>query len=252
MLHKASIVILLLFNFHSAFSQIVNIESLRADQDSNGLHGIENFNIDYTRNTKELLTLTNNLSLQYKRNKNTLLFLNSFDMSLANEEILEQNAVFHLRYNYKINEWLTHEMLVQYQVNAPLRIQNRILAGLGPRFDLMKKEKSSLYYGLIFLYEYDDEGENDIMHQNGRVSTYLSYNIKAGERLSFSTVAYYQPRIDYWEDYRASVQGQLRLKIIKNLSFNSLFTMAYDAFPVIDEDIPNSTVKWTNGISIEF
>ncbi len=236
----------------SAFSQIVNIESLRATQDSNGFHGVENFNVDYVRNTKELLTLTNNLSLQYKRNKNVYMFLNTFDVSLANDEVLEQNGFFHFRYNYKINTWLTLEALAQYQTNAPLRIQHRFLTGLGPRITLLKKDRNSVYVGALVLYEYDDEAANDVVHQDARLSSYISYSLQLDKRVEWSTVGYYQPRLDYWEDFRASLQGRLAIKVFKNFAFNSIINLAYDAFPVVDESIPQLTMKWTNGFSYKF
>ncbi len=252
MVCKFFVILSLLICSLSAFSQIVNVESLRATQDSNGFHGVENFNIDYVRNTKELLTLTNNLSLQYKRNRNLLMFLNTFDVSLANDEVLEQNGFFHLRYNYKLNGWLTYEALAQYQTNAPLRIQNRFLAGMGSRFTLLEKKKNSIYLGTLFLYEYDDEAENTRVHNDVRLSSYLSYNLHLDKRMVWSTVAYYQPRLDYWEDFRVSLQGKLAIKLFRNFYFNSIISMAYDAFPVVDEDIPQLTMKWTNGISYKF
>jgi hypothetical protein len=247
-----SAIIFIFLSSISALGQIVNIESLRATQDSNGFNGVENFNIDYVRNTKELLTLTNNLSLQYKRERNVLMFLNTFDVSLANDEVLEQNGFFHLRYNYKVNSWLTYEALAQYQTNAPLRIKHRVLTGAGTRITLLKKDKNSIYVGTLILYEYDDEAENDIVHQDARLSAYISYNLQLDKRVEWSTVGYYQPRIDYWEDFRASLQGRLAIKLFKNFAFNSIINLAYDAFPVVDESIPQLTMKWTNGISYKF
>lgn len=245
-------VLLFLVSIAYTSAQIVNIESHRATKDSAGFSGVENFNIDYTRNTNELFTLTNNLSLQYRKVKNVVLFLNSLDVSLANAEVLEQNTFFHLRYNYLVNNWLTYEALAQYQSNAPLRIKSRILTGLGPRFTLLKKEKNSIYLGTIFLYEYDDEMGNDIIHRDVRLSAYLSYNFQLEKRFHWSTVVYYQPRLDYWEDFRTSIETRLSFKFFKNLAFNSIFNLAYDAFPVDDLEIPQLTVKWTNGISYSF
>lgn len=235
-----------------AFSQIVNIESLRARQDSAGFTGSENLGADYTRNTNELLTLTNNLTLQYKKNRNVLLFLNTYDVSLANSQVLEQNTFFHLRYNYRANDWLTYEALTQYQSNVPLRIQHRWLTGIGPRFTLLNKENNRIHFGSIFLYEYDAELNNDTIHRDFRLSSYLSYQLHFSKKVDWSTVVYYQPRVEKWEDFRTSIQTKLSFKIFKNLAFTTIFNMSYDAFPVNDPAIPNLTVKWSNGISYSF
>ena len=54
---------------YSAQGQVVNIESLRSFADSNGFHGIINLNMDYRRNTRDLLNLTNNVSLKYQKQR---------------------------------------------------------------------------------------------------------------------------------------------------------------------------------------
>ncbi|MDZ7848594.1 MAG: hypothetical protein U5L96_18685 [Owenweeksia sp.] len=51
---RISYLLLLFIGCSSLSAQIVNIESLRSFTDTVGLHGEENFNIGYTRNTREL------------------------------------------------------------------------------------------------------------------------------------------------------------------------------------------------------
>lgn len=234
-------------------SQIVNIESLRSAADSNGFYGAENFNVVYTKNTRELFELNNNLVFQYREDKSIFLFLNTWDLSLAAGQTLEQNVLFHGRYNFIQNKWLTYEVMAQYQQNQPLRIGDRILMGAGPRITLVKKkEVAKLYIGALAMYEYDDELDNDIIHRDARLSTYLSMYLAKKDKFQWSTTVYYQPRMDYWEDYRTSVQTQMKFAIFKKLQYVTTLNLTYDKFPVVAEEIPRLTVKWVNGIEIKF
>lgn len=252
MLKRIVVSFLLLLSFTPLYSQIVNIESLRSAADSNGWHGSENFNVTYTKNTKELFELNNNFTAQYRHNRNIWLLLNTWDVSIAADEKLEQNLLFHVRYGYKQNDWLTYEALAQYQQNQPLKIRDRVLTGGGTRFTLLEKTGAKGYLGTLVLYEYDNELDKNIEHNDVRFSAYLSTYLAKKDRVQWSTTVYYQPRIDYWEDFRTSVQTQLKLGIIKKLFFVSTLNMTYDAFPVQDEDIPNLTIKWVNGLAITF
>lgn len=247
------LILFLVLSGLSSSAQIVNIESLRSAADSNGLYGAENFNVAYTKNTRELFELKNNLVAQYRHNRHIWLFLNTWDLSLAAGQTLEQNVLFHLRYNFKQNDWLTYEVLAQYQQNQPLRISDRILMGAGPRYTLLKKKDvAKVYLGTLVMYEYDDELNNDIIHQDVRLSAYLSTYLTKKDKFEWSTTVYYQPRIDYWEDYRTSVQTQLKFGLLEKLFYVTTLSMTYDSFPVVAPEIPNLTLKWVNGIELRF
>src|SRR5690606_2405096 len=140
----------------------------------------------------------------------------------------------------------------QYQQNRPLRIHDRVLSGGGTRFTLFEKPSRKGYLGTLILYEYENELGNDIERHDSRFSAYLSTYLAKKDKVQWSTTIYYQPRIDYWADFRTSLQTQLKLGIIKKLSFVSTLSMTYDAFPVQDEDIPHLTVKWVNGLALTF
>jgi hypothetical protein len=54
---------------------------------------------------------------------------------------IEDNQFVHLRYNRTLTKYLTLEAFAQGQFNEVELINLRILAGIGPRFRLLKKEK---------------------------------------------------------------------------------------------------------------
>lgn len=244
--------LIFIFILYSAHAQVVNIESLRSFADTNGFHGVENLNIDYRRNTRELLTVTNNLSLKYQKQRHVFLFLNTFDLQLANSVVLEQTSFFHLRYNYRQSEHLSYEVFAQYQRNIPLRIDPRVLVGLGPRFILADTKKFISNIGVLGMYEYDAEANNDIINQDFRFSGYLTLGFLGGERFNWMNYVYYQPRIDYLNDYRINLESQLQLVIFKGLSLVTMVNFKYDSFPVVDPNIPKLTLGWVNGLAYRF
>lgn len=232
--------------------QVVNIESLRSFADSSGFHGAENLNVDYRRNTRELLTLTNNLSLKYQTKRHIFLLLNTIDVQLANSVVLEQTSFVHFRYNFKQGERLYYEVFWQYQRNIPLKIDPRILVGVGPRIILSDKEKFRTNLGLLGMFEYDDEAGNDILHRDFRLSAYLTLGYKGGDRFSWMNFVYYQPRLDYFNDYRVNLETQMQWVIFKGLTFVTTLNFKYDSFPVQDPNIPKLTVHWVNGLAYRF
>lgn len=244
--------ILLFFSLGQLQAQIINVESQRLSSDTTGWHGLYNLSVDYVKNTNQLLTLTNNLSAEYVKGRSNWLFLHNLNASISNVATLENSLFFHIRYNYHKTRRLTYEVLAQYQKNIPLKIDHRVLTGLGPRYGFIQQKNFELFGGCILLYEYDNELETDIEHHDLRLSSYLSTEYKLTDKLEWVAVLYYQPRIDYWEDFRTTLQTQLKFLIFKSLAFTSTYSMSYDAFPVQDEEIPNLTIKWTNGITYKF
>ncbi len=251
-MHKLTVTLaLLVLGLSKMCAQIVNIESLRNDNDTSAFKGIENFNANYKQNTRELFTLNNQLAIQIKKAKNSWLLLNNVDVELAQGQSLEQNLLFHARYNRRLSQKFDAEVYSQYQKNVPLKISDRVLLGAGVRWAIQKKEKAKVTYGLSTLYEYEREMINPIIHNAVRLSNYLSLTLQS-KKTSWSSVVYYQPRIDWWEDYRVSLQTKLELKFNADWSFTSNLSFNIDSKPVVDASIPNQTIKWLNGLTYRF
>lgn len=233
-------------------AQIVNVENLRLRPDSLGLDGLVNFNFTLVQNTQALFTSNTDLAALYRWPKRSLMALGNLALSFGDDRSFEQNGFIHFRYDEQISKRLVIEGFTQYQVDLPLRIQYRFLTGIGPRFRLLETEKQKFYTGHLVMGELDKELDNNILHSDFRLSSYLVYRIKLGDQLNAVTTLYYQPRFDKWEDFRTSLQSQLLFRILRNLQFNFSASLSYDAFPVEDPDIPNLTFKFTNGIIWRF
>ncbi len=235
-----------------SLAQVINIESLRMENDTSRFTGRENLSFQVTQTNVQLFRFSNNLAMQFRQSPHLLLFLSNVNFTFSSTTEFERSGFFHLRYNLKQSDHFYYEVFTQYQVDFPLRIQNRLLNGLGIRLDFWPQEKSSLQWGTLVMYEYDDELEKDIIHRDVRLSTYVSAVVKVKDSPVFSTVVYYQPRVDLWSDFRLSGEAQLTFKLWKFLGFNVAASVNYDSFPVEDPAIPRLTYKITNGLNLKF
>lgn len=252
MKRKFQVSVLLLFLSCNTQAQIVNIESLRLSSDSLGFLGSENLNFSVVKNTQRSFNITNNLALQYRGKRHIYLLLSNLAFNFSEAVSFQRNGFAHVRYGYTLNDWLKPEALVQYQIDVPLRIEQRLLIGAGPRFKLIKTKRQKFFTGHLILFENDRELDNTIEHQDVRLSSYLVYELKTAQKFRWTSTLYYQPRLDSFEDFRVSVQTQFQLEVLKNLQFSITTAANYDAFPVQDPSIPNLTYTFTNGLLVTF
>jgi hypothetical protein len=252
MKRKFQLSVLLVFLVFSVRAQIINIESLRLASDSLGFFGSENLNFSVVQNTQQSFNITNNLALQYRGKRHIYLLFSNLAFNFSEAVSFQRNGFAHFRYGYSLNKWLIPEALVQYQIDVPLRIAQRLLLGAGPRFKLLKTKYQKLFTGHLVLFENDKELDNNIEHQNVRLSSYVVYELKTTEKFRWTSTIYYQPRLDDFEDFRISAQSQFQLGVLKNLQFIITASANYDAFPVQDPSIPNLTYTFTNGLLVTF
>ncbi len=258
--------VIFIFLFFPIFlqAQIVNIEKLRTDSLSNKTWAFEaEFSFGVQKNSAgQSLNGTGELRTDYFFNqKNKLLFLGSFGVNRFkehnnnNESIEIENSQFiHLRYNRKINQWLTWEAFSQGQINEVELVKLRWLIGTGPRFKLLKNKKALIYLGTLYMFEWLDEEvaiTNDVIHyRDHRFSNYLSIFYNINKNVSFSHVSYYQPLIRSFKDFRLASETGLEFSISEKLSWTTYFQMIYDSRP------PTSTVTFryqvNNGLVLSF
>jgi len=232
-------------------AQIVNIEQFRARLDTNRWSFSEQLNLGLLRNTQRLISFNNNLGLQFQQKKFRSILLSNFDFSSNDNNDIERSGFLHLRFENSFTKYWSLEYFGQAQMDVPLKISQRYLLGAGLRAALQKRKKLSFYTGHLVMAEYDEEIETGIRHQDLRLSSYLNLNWHPSSNFTCLLIAYYQPRLDKFSDYRLSFQGQLAFKIWKSLSFTFNAQYAFDAFPVALANIPQVTYKLSNGVSFK-
>src|SRR3989344_5207740 len=131
-----------LFICYRANAQIVNVESKRFLNDTNGWVGKVDFNFALTQNTQQMVAAGNNAHIQYQHNRHRFLILNDVNFVKAGTTDFVNAGFQHFRYNYKIIDRVTAEVFTQVQYNKILRLDLRFLSGVGPRFKLIKNKNA--------------------------------------------------------------------------------------------------------------
>ncbi len=235
----------------SANAQILNAESLRKVTDTSGWSGSVSLNFALKRNTKDFLTISNHIHLQYKMNKHLVLFKNDIAFQKIEGDKFENGGISHLRYNYRFHPRIAWEVFTQGQYNKISLIDFRGLLGTGPRFKLTTSENYKFYLGTLVMYEHEEiaDGVTPIQ-RDVRGSAYLSFSMYPTETITIVSTTYYQPKFSQFSDYRISSQSSLLIDLFKNFAFKTSYTFTYDIFPAVG--IPNSQYNFTTGITYSF
>ena len=135
-----------------------------------------------------------------------------------------------------------------------MRLKLRALLGTGLRFQLYQADKQQVYFGLSYMYEYNEiEIVSEIVSffYDHRMNTYLSASIQPfSDNFMISNTTYYQPVLTSFSDVRLSSQTSLTFKISSRLLFSTIFSITSDTR--VPENIPATYYSVRNGIRWDF
>ncbi len=230
--------------------QILNVEQQRIITDTTGWAGRIGLSIAASKFTKSLFSFNAGSHLQYKDSKNLYLFIVNYDIVNAGGERFDNRGHAHFRYNYKINALVRWEFFTQVQFNSLTKIRLRSLTGTGPRFKLSNYEKAKFYWGIAYMFEYEELVDPIVFHNDHRISSYFTFTLIPEKTIRFSNTTYAQPLINNFNDFRIANDSNLVFDINKNLKFTTVFSFLYDSNPPID--IPNTNYVIRNGLQYKF
>ncbi|MCD6066770.1 MAG: hypothetical protein K0S33_1596 [Bacteroidetes bacterium] len=233
-----------------ALAQVINIESKRFLNDTNGWVGKIDFNFLLTRNTQQIVQVGNNVHVQYQHNRHRFLVLNDVNFIKAGTTDFVNAGYQHFRYNYKIATPLTWEAFTQVQYNKILRLDLRFLSGTGPRFKLVKNKNLRLYLATLYMFEYEEIIDQLKPTYTHRSSSYLTFSISLNKNADITSTTFYQPNFADFNDYRIANDSALEIYIGKRLNFKTGFNLLYDTRQPLG--IPNLVYSLKNGLSFKF
>jgi len=164
--------------------------------------------------------------------------------------LLNNRGYSHFRYNYKVNSLIRWEAFTQWQFNALTKISQRWLTGTGPRFKLSEYEKAKFYFGLTYMYEYEELNLPEIYNNDHRLSSYFTFTLLPEKGIRFTNTTYIQPLIKDFTDFRVSNDTNLSFAINKHLKFTTVFGFLYDSNPPVD--VPQTNYLINNGLQYKF
>lgn len=205
------------------------------------------------QNTIKITSLEAETHLQYKTSNDRGLWLILADY--MNQKVGPRQSIAnyygHLRYNYKVNDWLRWEFFTQYQNNDITQIDSRFLLGTGPRFKLFKDSTFRLYAGVLFMYERETELTTPVVkHQDWRNSSYISFTWLPNKNTELISTTYFQPRLGNFKDFRILNQAVFRVKASPHFGMSIRWNYLMDKFPA--GTAPKRTYSFGTGIDYDF
>ena len=228
----------------------MNIEQKRIVTDTIGWAGSADLGFRLSKNIQTEFALSTSAHLQFKTDKSLYLFLGNIALVEAGDQRFVNSGFSHLRYNRKFGKMLRWEAFTQIQYNKILKVNQRVLAGAGPRLKLVSTDHFKLYQGTLYMYEYEEVTEPEEVHCDHRVSAYVSASWFPSENTDLSTTWYFQPLIEDVADFRLAGQLKLSVGISKHLKFTTSFNYLLDRNPPIE--IPQEVYALANGLKYSF
>lgn len=230
--------------------QVINIESRRFLNDTNGWIGKTDSWFAITQNIQQIISLGNSVHVQYAKHEHKFLILNDINFVKAGLTDFVNSGYQHLRYSYRIRKWITWESFLQAQYNAVLRVKGRYLAGIGPRLRMVKREDFRLYIAALYMYEYEEIRNDPVLNRDHRMSAYATFTWNLNENAEFSSTTFYQPNLANFSDYRIAGDGAFEVAINRKLSFKLNYNFLFDTKQ--PNGIPNFVYSLRNGLGFKF
>jgi len=231
-------------------AQIVNIENKRIATDTVGFAGKLGLSLSATKFKESFLSADLHGQVQFKTKKDIYIAILDYQVVNAGGESFNNSAFAHLRYNRKLGSVIRLELFSQLQFNSVTKIDARFLNGVGLRFKLSPYEKAKFYWGIAGMYEYEEVTDPVVIHNDIRLSSYLTFTMRPEENVTFVNTTYVQPLADNFSDYRLANNSKLVFDITSQLKFVTDFNFLYDANP--PQEIPVNNYQVKNGLVYKF
>ncbi len=259
------VLFVLLTSVTTLSAQIVNIEQRRIKTDTTGLFGGLHFSFAGSKTTKSIIAFSGGTYLELKParkkdrcyNRDLWLFLTDFNLVSGNNEKFSNSGFGHLRFTRKLGKdysklgnYVRWETFAQIQYNDLTKIGTRALGGTGPRFKLTDSEVSKFYFGIAYMYEYQELIDPDELLREHRMSSYFSFTLLPEESVTFISTTYFQPVLKDFGNYRLSNETTLALDITEKFTFSFSFNYNYNSSP--PSEVPGSTYYFRNRLAYAF
>lgn len=230
--------------------QVINIESKQYDNKDTVWHGNIEFLFNLLQNQNQVISIGNKFNISRTHDIHTYLFLNEFNFIRANTQNLDYNTYQHARYKRTISTWLSGEAFAQTQFNQQIGLKFRGLLGAGPRMRLMYSDSMKVFVGPMWMYEYEETTEAAARNVHNRLSLYVSFLYFKEKNFNFDIVAYYQPDLVEFSNYRLMSEIKAQWLITRKLGFRFSLSQNYNSVP--PPGIPNNLLNIKNSFVYNF
>jgi len=180
----------------------------------------------------------------------------NYDYGEESKSIFLRDGFAHLRVVYAFGPRISGEAFAQKGFNDFIRLKDRVLGGAGGRLTIARGEDSARRYGLYLgmggMIEREVEGKESVETTTTlfRSTNYLSGRYELTDRLSLSTVTYYQPAVTRFDDYRILLETGLEVDIFSGLAITTALNWRYDSDPF--PGVESYDLTLSNGLALTF
>ena len=178
------------------------------------------------------------LKLQYDNNASYVIFTDIIGVyGEASGERNTNKTYLHTRFIHNLYKHLDYEVYLQSETNEFTSVDKRRLGGGGLRYHFLDDVYGDLFFGLgAYTEQITYTTALDPKENNMRANSYVAYVNRFTERVKFTYVGYYQPRVDDLKDYINSNAIELKVKIYKHLSLKVKMYYDVDSSPAIGRE----------------
>ena len=223
----------------SAQAQIVNVQPLLGDAETEGLDGELTGSVSWRTGSVDLLLGKVGLLATYSHGRHRLISSSRGELGIKSGDDFLERYFSHLRHQIAINDTFTLEVFGQIATDRFRRMSLRALGGLGPRVRLYGSETLDFAIGVAYMYEREVLGESSYedsgaIENNHRLTSYLTGTVVVDPRLRLVHTTYFQPRLDaFLDDLRLLSQSHLVVKLTDRLAVTLGLVIAWDRRPPI-------------------
>lgn len=146
-------------------------------------------------------------------------------------------AFVHLRWTAMWHERVGSDVFVQHQFNAFQRLRDRVVTGVGARFEVIHERAFMLWAGSGYMFEYDRidvlPGASDAPEAfEHRWTNYLTARLAVFDGgLLLQNTLYYQPRFDTFADFRLLEELEALAKVTDVFGLGATLSVLHDSAP---------------------
>ncbi len=233
----------------------VNTEKYRNENDTTGFSGSVQLNISAQTGNVDLQELNPSLGINYKTERTNSFAVILGEYGWKDQEAFSNQALFHIRHVHEISFPFDWEVFAQINYDKTRLLLFRDLAGGGLRFNIIKNKSNEFWIGTDYMREHEkydlpSTAKHKAEQTVNRWSNYLTYSVIVKNGVNFSSVIYYQPRFDQFNDLKILNENSLSVALINNLTLTVGFRLYYNSRP--PDAIKNTDTKTEMGFSYGF
>lgn len=213
---------------------ISNIASRNPGLPEQGLSGMLLMGLSGKTGNQQEQDYQGSAQLTWRKNDNVFLGIAERNYGKTREVKDTDDAFVHSRWTHLLTPAWGAEAFAQWEENEFSNLTSRVLLGGGFRYLLPgEKEAVSLSVGFGGFREREklDLRTYQELNQTWRINSFYAYQHQLNPQVLVSSTAYFQPKVDDWEDIRVLFNLALTVKLTQTLDLQLAYKATHNSQP---------------------